>query len=86
MSNGTGSLDPLYIYAAILAVAHSFIVDNYDCGSPLGTLYVFGTIASGYTKDYNYDDRLASLEPPYFLNPVSAAWYIQRQTECDTSC
>jgi Tfp pilus assembly protein PilX len=94
--------DPLYIYAAILAVAHSFIVDNYDCGSPLGTLYVYGTIGqlfrgtvgthnggtitSGYTKDYVYDDRLASLEPPYFLNPVSAAWYIQRETECDNSC
>ena len=85
------------IYAAILAVNHSFIVDNYDCGAPLGTLTVYGAIGqlfrgpvgtignSGYLKDYRYDDRLATTEPPYFLNPVSAAWYVQRQTECNVA-
>jgi Tfp pilus assembly protein PilX len=99
-SNGTSYSD-LYIYAAILAVSHSFIVDNYDCGSPLGTLHIYGalaqlfrgtvatgsatTISTGYAKDYVYDDRLASLEPPYFLNPVDSAWYVQRQTECDVA-
>ena len=89
---------PIWIYAAILAVAHSFIVDNYNCGPDLGSLHVYGAIAqlfrgpvaisgtSGYTsKDYNYDSRLASTEPPYFLNPVSAAWSVQRQTECDSA-
>ena len=48
VTNGTGSLYNPIIYAAILAVNHSFIVDNYDCGgeSPaLGTLYVYGAIA-----------------------------------------
>jgi hypothetical protein len=101
-SNASGSLTNPTIYAAILAVNHSFIVDNYDCGSTLGTLKVYGAIAqlfrgpvgtsnsstvavSGYTKDYIYDDRLATAEPPYFLNPVSAAWYVQRQTECDNA-
>ena len=39
-TNGTGSLTDPYIYAAILAVNHSFIVDNYDCGAQLGTLTV----------------------------------------------
>jgi hypothetical protein len=33
------------IYAAILAVNHSFIVDNYDCGQPFEKLTVFGAIA-----------------------------------------
>jgi len=108
--NVTNASDALYnpqIYAAILAVNHSFIVDNYDCGgeSPaLGTLYVYGAIAqlfrgpvgtggsggasNGYVKSYNYDDRLASEEPPYFLNPLSAQWFVSRETECDsaTSC
>lgn len=100
-SNGTGSLTDLYIYAAILAVSHSFIVDNYDCGSGLGTLHIYGALAqlfrgtvatgssssisTGYAKDYVYDDRLSSLEPPYFLNPVDSAWYVQRQTECDSA-
>jgi Tfp pilus assembly protein PilX len=89
------------IYAAILAVNHSFIVDNYNCGDTLNTLKVYGAIAqlfrgpvgtggssgatSGYAKSYNYDDRLANEEPPYFLDPVSAQWYVSRETECDGS-
>ena len=97
-SNGTGSLSSPYIYAAILAVSHSFIVDNYDCGAQLGTLTVWGAIAqlfrgpvgtignSGYTKNYNYDDRLAYSEPPYFLSPTSTAWYVSRTVECDNDC
>jgi len=98
VSNDTGSLQNPYIYAAILAVNHSFIVDNYDCGNQLGSLHVYGAIAqlfrgpvgtgngnSGYLKDYNYDDRLATTEPPYFLNPVSAHWSVSRETECDVA-
>ena len=72
-------------------------VDNYDCGDQLGTLHVYGAIAqlfrgpvgtignSGYLKDYRYDDRLATTEPPYFLNPVSAHWSVSRETECDVA-
>ncbi len=59
------------IDAAILALSHSFTVDNYYCGSQLGTLTVNGAIAqkfrgpvgttgsggSGYLKDYIYDKR-----------------------------
>jgi hypothetical protein len=85
------------IYAALLSVTHSFIVDNYDCGSNLGTLTVWGAIAqlyrgpvgtsggTGYLKNYNYDDRLATTEPPYFLSPSSTAWYVSRETECELS-
>jgi Tfp pilus assembly protein PilX len=97
LTNVTGPGLPITtIYAAILAVGHSFIVDNYDCGSSLGTLTIWGAIAqnyrgpvgtgggnSGYLKNYRYDDRLAATEPPYFLNPVKTAWVVQRQTECD---
>ena len=100
-TNAAGYLSSPTIYAAILAVNHSFILDNYNCGSPMGTLKVYGaiaqmfrgtvgaensgTITSGYAKSYIYDDRLASVEPPYFLNPVTTAWYVQRQTECAAS-
>jgi Tfp pilus assembly protein PilX len=89
---------PIWIYAAILAVAHSFIVDNYNCGPDLGTLHVYGAIAqlyrgpvgrsggNGYTtKDYNYDSRLASTEPPYFLSPSTSTWAVLRQSECAAS-
>jgi type II secretory pathway pseudopilin PulG len=90
--NGTGSLSDLQIDAANLAINHSFIVDHYDCGADLGTLQVNGTITqkyrgavgtvggTGYFKDYNYDDRLRHQEPPHFLDPVQAAWHVQRET------
>jgi type II secretory pathway pseudopilin PulG len=93
--NATPELKNLSIYAAILAVNHSFIVDNYDCGNPLGTLSVYGAIAqifrgpvgthsgetvtSGYAKNYNYDDRLKVDSPPDFLSPVEAAWLVERE-------
>jgi Tfp pilus assembly protein PilX len=95
-SNGSGSLSNPHIDAAILAIVHSFIVDHYDCGNALGTLTVNGAISqkfrgpvgtfsgsgivSGYSKNYNYDDRLRYLEPPHFLDPVQYAWHIQRET------
>jgi len=97
-ANSSDSLNNPYIYAAILAVNHSFIVDNYDCGAQLGTLTVYGAIAqlfrgpvgtvgnSGYLKNYTYDDRLAYSEPPNFLSPTSTAWYVGRITECGNSC
>jgi Tfp pilus assembly protein PilX len=91
-------LEEPYIYAAILALKHSFIVDNFDCGKPtLKSLNVYGAVAgeftngmtgvfsgktplSGYPYDLKYDNRLQAAEPPHFLNPIEAAWYIQRQT------
>jgi hypothetical protein len=47
---------------------------------PVGT--VNGTsIATGYRKDYEYNDRLRYREPPYFLDPVQASWRVARQNE-----
>jgi Tfp pilus assembly protein PilX len=95
-SNDTGP-GSIQIDAAILALNHSFINDNWYCGSPLGTLTVNGAIAqkfrgtvgthsggtvvSGYSKDYNYNDTLRYREPPYFINPTEAAWRVVRQNE-----
>jgi Tfp pilus assembly protein PilX len=91
-------LDEPIIYAAMLAVKHAVIVDNFDCGAPtLGHLNIYGALAGlfsngltglingttvehGYSYDANYDNRLQVEEPPHFLNPIQAAWYIQRQT------
>ncbi len=94
--NGTGSLQNVTIDAAILAIAHSFIVDNYKCGAKLGTLKVNGAIAqkyrgavgtggsggggTGYLKSYNYDGRLRYIEPPSFIEPEKTAWVIGRET------
>jgi Tfp pilus assembly protein PilX len=90
---GSEGIEDLEIDAAILAIAHSFIVDHYDCGASLGTLTVNGSISqqfrgpvgttgspgTGYLKDYTYDDRLRYMEPPHFLEPVKSSWRIQRE-------
>jgi hypothetical protein len=90
--NGWGALSGPWIYAAILSTSHSFLVDNFQCGPQLGELNVYGAIAqnyrgivgligtSGYLKDYKYDTRLATDEPPYFLAPLKAGWKVVRET------
>jgi Tfp pilus assembly protein PilX len=92
--NASGSLENPWIYAAILSTSHSFAVDNYDCGkqAPLGKLNIYGAIAqkfrgivgttggTGYLKNYVYDERLATDEPPYFLAPLKAGWKVIRET------
>jgi hypothetical protein len=96
-SNASGTMTNVTIEAAILTLDHSFIVDNYPCGAPLGTLTVTGAIAQrfrgpvgtfsgstrthGYEKNYNYDDRLRYRNPPYFLDPIAAAWRTVRNNE-----
>jgi hypothetical protein len=64
------------------------------CGNPLGELTVWGAIAQfwrgrvtagagkgGYIKSYNYDERLATSQPPSFLAPTSSgSWKISRET------
>ena len=91
-TNEAGSLENPWIYAAILSTSHSFLVDNYQCGNGLGNLNIYGAIAqkfrgivgrvgsSGYVKEYIYDERLATDEPPYFLAPLKAGWKIARET------
>lgn len=85
------------LWAATLSVQHSFNVQNYQYGTTKGTLSVRGSIAqrwrgavgtfsgttsvTGYAKDYKYDDRLAWLTPPRFLDPVSASWIAVEQAE-----
>lgn len=87
------------IDAAILALQHSFVVDNYRCGRPLGTLTLKGGLTqkyrgavgtsggnTGYVKDYNYDYRLRYLTPPYFLTPALSGWRISRYREQVPPC
>jgi Tfp pilus assembly protein PilX len=94
--NGEERLSGLKITAAILAIRHSFIVDHYNCGSPLEKLNLTGAVAqkyrgavgtgngatmsTGYAKNYLYDDRLRYLEPPSFINPAPTTWVIGRET------
>jgi hypothetical protein len=65
-------------------------VDNANCGNLQGKLNIYGALAQnyrgvvyrnghGYEKHYVYDERLATDEPPYFLQPLKAGWKIVRQ-------
>jgi hypothetical protein len=96
-TNSSGGPGTIEIDAAILALSHSFIVDNWYCGSALGSLTVVGAVAqkyrgpvgtgsggsvsTGYSKNYSYNDNLRYREPPYFIDPVLAAWKLTRQNE-----
>ncbi|MBT0768950.1 hypothetical protein KIH74_08435 [Kineosporia sp. J2-2] len=76
------------IQAAILALRHSFVVQNWSAGAWLGTLTVNGAIAqkfrgpvgtsapAGYTKNYVYDGRLTYTQPPYFLSPTNSPFKV----------
>jgi len=90
--NLTGTIQEPTIEAALLALEHSFIVDNYTCGSKLKDLNVTGAIAqyyrgavgttntTGYLKNYQYDQRFERTEPPHFLEPIKSDWVIGRET------
>ena len=85
------------IEAAILSVAHTFQVQNYNKGGNRGTLTVLGaiaqkyrgtvattsgsSIATGYAKDYRYDDRFKFYAPPKFLNPVTTTYGVTSWVE-----
>lgn len=74
------------ISAAMLSVAHTFAVQNYNVGGSRGTLTVNGAIAQrfrgpvgttaphGYDKSYNYDGRFRYTAPPKFLSPVTTTY------------
>lgn len=84
------------IDAAVLTLQHSFMVDNYDTGrtNPQPYLTIHGALAqryrgavgtvgaTGYLKNYNYDDRLHVLLPPYLFSLSTAGWDISRETLC----
>ena len=89
--NAPTALTAPVIDAAILSTAHSFINDNFECGENLGELTIWGSISqfwrgtvgrgsAGYIKNYNYDDRLASQQPPSFLSPSTTSWKLSRET------
>jgi len=90
---GAAICDPgpnLVIDAAVLALSHSFAVNNYSVGSPEGTLTVYGsidqdwrgavgtfsgsTLVSGYSKYYTWDNRLEYVSIPSYLNPGTPSW------------
>ncbi len=95
-SNGTNlnSTPVSNIQAAILALRHSFLIENKSSGAALGTLNVYGAIAqkyrgavgsvsgntvtNGYLKNYVYDTRLQYTQPPYFLKASNSPFSLSK--------
>ena len=79
LDNGTQDLN---IHASIMALDNSFSVENYNYGGARGVLNLLGgliqqrrgavgtfsgnSVASGFSKSYEYDERLLSMFPPSF--------------------
>jgi len=47
----------------------------------VGTHSSGNVISTGYAKNYIYDQQLKYAAPPYFLDPVKAAWGTDQQAE-----
>ncbi len=78
----TQTTQNMTIDAAIFAKSGEFLYQNYSGGSPMGYLYLYGSITNnirgpvgtfsggrlltGYNKDYKYDSRFATGAPPFF--------------------
>lgn len=82
VKDNTANRTNVIIQAALYAQTGSFTVENYNSGSPRGTIFLLGgitqytrgpvgtgsgsTISTGYAKSYRYDDRLLVSYPPYY--------------------
>ena len=83
------------IDAAILSVAHTFLVQNHTKGPTTGrgVLTINGAISqkfrgpvaltsgTGYTKNYVYDTRFRYTAPPKFLSPVTTTYGVNTWIE-----
>jgi len=72
----------LVLDATVMALNTSFKAENHNSGTPRGTLHIWGgliqerrgqvgysvqgTLVNGYSKDYNYDQRVSIQPPPEF--------------------
>lgn len=91
-ATGVNLVKPLHnVQGSLLSVNGSVSVQNYNQGEFLGSLFVTGGMAQrwrgligttdklhGYRKEYRWDARLQTVSPPYFLEPVQAAWQVVR--------
>ena len=89
----TGLFTNPQIHAAMLALGHSFIVQNYDEGAQLGTITINGVIAqkwrgpvgtsggTGYLKGYGYDTRLQYASPPYVQDITETPYRVSQWAE-----
>jgi len=88
----------IQVDAAMVSSTDSFIVPYWNIGAPLGQLTILGAIAqnfrgpvattggsgvaTGYAKNYNYDQRLLTgIQPPYLATLAAQRWGVMRFSE-----
>ena len=89
----------IVIDAAVLALKHSFAVNDYGVGGKTGTLNVYGSIdqdwrgavglvgGTGYLKHYIWDSRLQYVTIPHYLTPATPSWELASSSvQLSTSC
>ncbi|MCA9730961.1 DUF4900 domain-containing protein [candidate division KSB1 bacterium] len=95
VADNTANRTDCTINGAILTLGDSFTVENYASGSHRGVLSIYGSLsqkvrgpvgtfggwygATGYNKNYHYDQRLNSMVPPYF--PTTGQYEVTNWTE-----
>ncbi|ROP72401.1 hypothetical protein EDF19_1416 [Curtobacterium sp. PhB115] len=100
-SSNLAATKNIEIDAAVASNLGTFNVQNYQYGSNLGTLTIYGSIAqqfrgavrsqytngllTAYAKAYGYDTRLKTSAPPKFLQPVSTTYGVTTETESATA-
>jgi hypothetical protein len=89
----------IVIDAAVLALKHSFAVNDYGIGGETGKLYVYGSIDQdwrgavglvggvGYLKHYVWDSRLPYVTIPHYLTPATSSWVLSSSSvQLSTGC
>ena len=86
--------DPIF-NAAILAVDSCFGSQDATYGSRNGFIYLWGSLSQkyrcvvgyvgGYSKSYKYDERLASLSPPFMVALFGEPWETRRFGEINVT-
>lgn len=82
VKNVAATQGDMIIDSTVMALNTSFTVENYDQGTPRGTLHIWGgliqdkrgpvgtfdktSLKTGYLKDYHYDNRVTIEPPPEF--------------------
>lgn len=85
--------DPI-LNVALLAVDACFAAQDPSLESRNGFIYLWGSISQkyrcivgfrgGYSKSYQYDERMQWLAPPYLVNLFGEPWEVRRRGEVNT--
>lgn len=66
LANAADTPYDIRVDAALLALQHSFTVDNHNCGAPLGLMRITGAIAQKF-RGYVHDRYSSAASAPGYL-------------------